>query len=152
MALPGSHDFARDAWFQGMGGVGRALGPVEVIGPSPGGGLDSVRDRLGRHIRAQLPGNAGGIATALANGDQAAVNEEDWQKIRDVAVRYLPSGTERANFLHGLDHVRGLMAMGETYDILYSQRQASSSAVVGVLNEILDLIRAEKRPPRNNRP
>jgi hypothetical protein len=44
------------------------------------------------------------------------------------------------------------MAMGETYDILYSQRQASSSAVVGVLNEILDLIRAEKRPPRNNRP
>jgi hypothetical protein len=80
------------------------------------------------------------------------VNEEDWQKIRDVAVRYLPSGNERANFLHGLDRVRGLMAMGETYDILYSQRPASSAAIVGVLNEILDLIRAEKRPPRNNRP
>ncbi len=31
MALPGSHDFARDAWFAGIGGVGRAIGPVEVV-------------------------------------------------------------------------------------------------------------------------
>jgi competence protein ComEC len=28
MALPGGYDFARDAWFRRIGGVGRALGPV----------------------------------------------------------------------------------------------------------------------------
>ena len=91
MALPGSHDFARDAWFQAIGGVGRALDQVEVIEPSPGGGLDALRDRLGRHIRTQLPGDAGGIATALANGDQAAVSEEDAEAMRRSGLAHLVS-------------------------------------------------------------
>jgi len=26
MALPGTYDFARDAWFKGIGGVGKAMG------------------------------------------------------------------------------------------------------------------------------
>ena len=91
MALPGSHDFARDAWFQGIGGVGRALGAVEVLKPSPGGGLDSLRDRLGQHIRTQLPGDAGGIATALANGDQAAVSEDDAEAMRRSGLAHLLS-------------------------------------------------------------
>lgn len=91
MALPGSHDFARDAWFQGIGGVGRAMGPVEIVEPSLGGGLDALRDRLGRHIRAQLPGGAGGIATALANGDQAAVSEEDAEAMRRSGLAHLLS-------------------------------------------------------------
>ncbi len=30
MALPGTYDFARDAWFQGIGGVGKALGTLTV--------------------------------------------------------------------------------------------------------------------------
>jgi competence protein ComEC len=91
MALPGSHDFARDAWFQGIGGVGRAIGQVEVVTPSPGGGLDSLRDRLGRHIRDRLPGDAGGIATALANGDQAAVSEDDAEAMRRSGLAHLLS-------------------------------------------------------------
>ena len=33
MALPGSHDFARDAWFAQRGGVGRAIGAVIRIWP-----------------------------------------------------------------------------------------------------------------------
>ena len=33
MALPGTYDFARDAWFQGIGAVGKALGPVTVVQP-----------------------------------------------------------------------------------------------------------------------
>lgn len=91
MALPGSHDFARDAWFQGIGGVGRAMGTVEVVHPSPGGGLDALRDRLGTHIRAELPGGAGGIATALANGDQAAVSEDDAEAMRRSGLAHLLS-------------------------------------------------------------
>ena len=34
MALPGSYDFARDAWFKQIGGVGRAIGPVTVLVPA----------------------------------------------------------------------------------------------------------------------
>src|SRR5690606_32975449 len=70
MALPGSHDFGRDAWFRGDGGVGRALGPLTLVTPAEGTGLDSVRSRLDRHIRAQVSERSGGIATALVTGDQ----------------------------------------------------------------------------------
>ena len=91
MALPGSHDFSRDAWFQGIGGVGRAIGPVAIVEPSPGGGLDELRDRLGRHIRKQLPGASGGIATALATGDQAAVGKEDAEAMRRSGLAHLLS-------------------------------------------------------------
>ena len=91
MALPGSHDFSRDAWFAGIGGVGRAIGPTELVRPSANGGLDSLRDRLGRHIREQLPGRSGGIATALATGDQAAVGEEDAEAMRRSGLAHLLS-------------------------------------------------------------
>ena len=91
MALPGSHDFARDAWFQGIGGVGRVIGGVEVIKPEAGSDIDALRNRLGRHIRDRLPGETGGIATALATGDQAAVGEEDAEAMRRSGLAHLLS-------------------------------------------------------------
>ena len=91
MALPGSHDFARDAWFAGIGGVGRAIGPLQMVEGAHDGSLDTLRDRLGRHIRSQLPGGSGGIATALATGDQAAVGEEDAEAMRRSGLAHLLS-------------------------------------------------------------
>ncbi len=91
MALPGSHDFARDAWFAGIGGVGRAIGPIDLLRPSSVSSLDGIRDRLGRHIRTRLPGGSGGIATALATGDQAAVSEEDAEAMRRSGLAHLLS-------------------------------------------------------------
>ena len=46
MALPGTYDFARDAWFKGIGAVGKALGPVTVVQPAQPHGLDRARDGL----------------------------------------------------------------------------------------------------------
>ncbi|HEU0311313.1 MAG TPA: ComEC/Rec2 family competence protein [Sphingomicrobium sp.] len=91
MALPGSHDFARDAWFQGIGAVGRAIGAVQLVEPAGASGVDALRNRLGRHIRERLPGSAGGIATALATGDQAAVDEEDAEAMRRSGLAHLLS-------------------------------------------------------------
>ena len=91
MALPGSHDFARDAWFAGIGGVGRAIGRVQLVSGSGGRGLDAMRDGLGRHIRERLPGRSGGIATALATGDQAAVSEDDAEAMRRSGLAHLLS-------------------------------------------------------------
>ena len=91
MALPGSHDFARDAWFQGIGGVGRTIGHPEILKPAAGGGVDRLRDQLGHHIREKLPASAGGIATALATGDQAAVSEEDAEAMRRSGLAHLLS-------------------------------------------------------------
>jgi len=91
MALPGGHDFARDAWFQRRGAVGRAIGPVEILVASPGGGIGALRDRLGEHIRTQLPASSGGIATALANGDQGAVTASDADAMRRSGLAHLLS-------------------------------------------------------------
>src|SRR4051812_20990138 len=77
MALPGTYDFARDAWFKKIGAVGKAIGPVEVIEPSDEHGLDRVRARLREQIGNSLPTQSAGIAIALATGDQNSVDEDD---------------------------------------------------------------------------
>ena len=46
------------------------------------GGIDALRNRIGRHIREALPANSAGVATALANGDQAGVTEADAEAMR----------------------------------------------------------------------
>jgi len=91
MALPGTHDFARDAWFAGLGAVGRSLGKVGVLRGATPSGLDSLRDRLDRHVRTQLPGSSGTIATALATGDQNAVSEDDADAMRRSGLAHLLS-------------------------------------------------------------
>lgn len=91
MALPGTHDFARDAWFKGIGAVGRSLGDLEVLKPAKPSGLDSIRERLGNHIRSRLPGPEGTIASALATGDQNAVSEEDAESMRRSGLAHLLS-------------------------------------------------------------
>jgi competence protein ComEC len=91
MALPGTHDFARDAWFAGLGAVGRSLGKVEVLKAAGPGGLDHARERLGSHIRARLPGPSGTIAEALATGNQNAVSEEDADAMRRSGLAHLLS-------------------------------------------------------------
>jgi len=91
MALPGGYDFSRDAWFRGIGAVGRVLGQPQVVEPGESSGLDAVRSRLGEHIRARLPGASGGIATALATGDQNAVGEDDAEAMRRSGLTHLLS-------------------------------------------------------------
>jgi competence protein ComEC len=91
MALPGGYDFARDAWFRGLGATGRALGPVELVRPAQGGGLEAVRRRLGAHIREHLPPAAAGIAVALATGDQGSVLAEDAEAMRRSGLAHLLS-------------------------------------------------------------
>ena len=55
MALPGTYDFARDAWFQGIGGVGKALGTLTVVKPAQPQGLERARTDLRQHIATRLP-------------------------------------------------------------------------------------------------
>ncbi len=91
MALPGSHDHARDAWFRGIGGTGRALDPPTIIEAGTPGWLDNLREGLGSRIRERLPESSGAIATALANGDQGAISEADAEAMRRSGLAHLLS-------------------------------------------------------------
>jgi competence protein ComEC len=93
--VPGAYDFARVAWFQGIGATGRALGPVVVVRAAEQGGaaawLSAMRGRLSAHIQSRLAGGAGGIASALATGDQGAIPEEDAEAMRRSGLAHLLS-------------------------------------------------------------
>ncbi|MEO7654143.1 MAG: ComEC/Rec2 family competence protein [Sphingomicrobium sp.] len=91
MALPGSHDFARDAWFRRIGGVGRAIGPARILEPGQLAGLDGARESLRRLIADRIPGSAGGIAIALVTGDQNGVGKEDAEAMRRSGLTHLLS-------------------------------------------------------------
>jgi competence protein ComEC len=88
-AVPGAYDFARVAWFSGIGATGRGFSPVEVTMPGRGGA--GVRVALSRHIVAQLDGSAGGIAAALATGDVGAISDADAEAMRRAGLAHLLS-------------------------------------------------------------
>ncbi|MFL6830301.1 MAG: ComEC/Rec2 family competence protein [Sphingomicrobium sp.] len=91
MALPGTYDFARDAWFKGIGAVGKALGPLTVVRSAEPAGFEKVRGRLREHIAGRLPGSSAGVAIALATGDQNAVGEDDAEAMRRSGLTHLLS-------------------------------------------------------------
>ncbi|SEK62682.1 competence protein ComEC [Sphingomonas palmae] len=88
-AVPGAYDFARVAWFEGLGATGRAI-DIAVIARA-GSDREGIRARLTRHIEAQLPGSAGGIAAALATGDTGAIADEDAEAMRRAGLAHLLS-------------------------------------------------------------
>ena len=90
-AVPGAYDYARTAWFDGMGATGRGFAPVSVVagGRSHDAGL---RVRLSQHIQASAGGGgAGGIAAALATGDQGGIPAEDNEAMRRSGLAHLLS-------------------------------------------------------------
>jgi competence protein ComEC len=91
MALPGTYDFARDAWFQGIGAVGKVLGDITVVQSAAPKGLDRIRENLRRHIAGRLPDSSAGIAIALVTGDQNAVDQDDAEAMRRSGLTHLLS-------------------------------------------------------------
>jgi len=80
---PGSYDFARDLFFQGIGATGLVVGQIRVIdAPRPAAlwvsyaaFIEMLRDGVDRRIRAAVPGDAGSIASALITGEQDAISK-----------------------------------------------------------------------------
>ncbi|HEX4410554.1 MAG TPA: ComEC family competence protein [Xanthobacteraceae bacterium] len=79
---PGSYDFARDLYFQGIGASGFVRGPVKIVtAPSTQGlrqridaAIQSMRDTIDARIRAVLPGDRGAIAAMLIDGKRDAID------------------------------------------------------------------------------
>lgn len=91
-AVPGAYDFARVAWFEGLGATGRGFAPVRVARAGAArGGLDALRQRLTAHIESCVAGSAGGIAAALATGDTGAIADEDAEAMRRAGLAHLLS-------------------------------------------------------------
>jgi competence protein ComEC len=80
---PGSYDFSRDMFFQGIGASGFAMGAITVREPPERGGLalyyaalmQGIRDAVDARIHNQIDGDRRAIATALLTGRRDAITE-----------------------------------------------------------------------------
>jgi competence protein ComEC len=94
-AAPGAFDFQRLAYFEGLGGVGFAIGPVEVVSRADASASGLVLARLRQEVvgrsLAALPGTGGAVAAALLTGERAAIPEDELARIRDSGLAHLLS-------------------------------------------------------------
>ncbi|MDB5715167.1 MAG: ComEC/Rec2-like protein [Sphingomonadales bacterium] len=89
-SVPGGYDFARAAWFMGLGATGKSLGAVVREGGEPTH-EQGFRDRLSAHIKTQVSGSAGGIAAAFATGDRGGIATSDEDAMRASGLTHLLS-------------------------------------------------------------
>jgi competence protein ComEC len=91
-ALPGGYDFARRAWFQGIGATGSALGTISVYKSAPQAPLfANSRLVLTRHILDNMPAGTGAIGAALVTGDQGQIQQVDADAMRNSGMAHLLS-------------------------------------------------------------
>jgi competence protein ComEC len=98
-ALPDGFDFARSAWFQGLGAVGYSRNAIEraQIDTPPDwdvalrGTLERTRRAIGTRITAALPGEAGAIANALITGERGGITEATNNAFRDSGLFHIMS-------------------------------------------------------------
>jgi len=90
---PGAFDFARQAYFQGIGGVGFALSRVEkrASAARPGFWRQVHRLRLSvdHRIRAAVAGRAGAMASALLTGLRGGIPDADEEAMQTAGLAHL---------------------------------------------------------------
>lgn len=90
---PGAFDFRRHVFFQGIGGIGYAVGHARVLTPpsgSSGLALAEVRRRINAAVvRAIGDPTRGAVAAALLTGQRQAVPEATYGALRDSGLAHL---------------------------------------------------------------
>ncbi len=98
-ARPGGYDFAREAYFRGIGAVGSAAGTFKVMPPpsSPGWRLalaakvDEARNILTKRIAQAFGGQSGAVAAALVTGKRGLIAEETNDALRAAGIYHIVS-------------------------------------------------------------
>ncbi|WP_019905114.1 ComEC/Rec2 family competence protein [Methylobacterium sp. 77] len=98
-ARPGGYDFARDAYFRGIGAVGSLVGKIEVKPPptplpwtvSLAAAVDDARNALTRRITDANGGQAGAVAAALVTGKRGLINAETNEILRAAGIYHVVS-------------------------------------------------------------
>jgi len=79
--VPGGYDAQFVSYFDGVGAYGTAFGVPEIVRGEEGSlrsAIEWVRRAIAARIDPVLGPQIGGVATALINGDQSRVTQDDW--------------------------------------------------------------------------
>ncbi|MCJ2140806.1 ComEC/Rec2 family competence protein [Methylobacterium sp. E-066] len=98
-ARPGGYDFARDAYFQGIGAVGSLLGAITVREPPTppplrlrlAALLDEARNALTRRIAQAEGSQAGAVAAALVTGKRGLIGPAANDALRAAGIYHVVS-------------------------------------------------------------
>ncbi|MGZ8364047.1 MAG: ComEC/Rec2 family competence protein [Caulobacteraceae bacterium] len=97
-ASPGAYDFARDAYFKGVGGVGYALDDPEFTTAPPTSlprealmRLNAWRWTLARRLVEDIDGRAGGLAAAMVTGHESWITKADQEAMRSAGIAHITS-------------------------------------------------------------
>ncbi|WP_292132244.1 ComEC/Rec2 family competence protein [Brevundimonas sp.] len=97
-ASPGAYDFARNAFFQGMGGVAFSLSPTRpaVLEEPPWRlrlvmRINAARYGLAQRIVQRLGDRTGGIAAAMVTSHETWISQEDLDVMRDSGLAHILS-------------------------------------------------------------
>ena len=96
-AMPGGYDFARDAYFAGVGAVGSALGAVRAIPPPADASwgqrfhaaIDQARNRLALRVNEVIGGDEGAIAAAMVTGKRDFLSNDAQRPIREAGIFHI---------------------------------------------------------------
>jgi competence protein ComEC len=146
-SAPGGYDFARRAWFEGIGAAGFALGDVRVIAaaPPPSGArawLTDVRTRVTARMQQGVGGPSGGVAAALITGDTGGIDEATTAAWRDSGIAHLLSisGLHIAVVVGGVMWlVRALLCLSPWIALRWPVKTiaAGTAAVAGIAYTLL---------------
>ncbi|MEO8668743.1 MAG: ComEC/Rec2 family competence protein [Bauldia sp.] len=96
--MPGGYDFARAAFYEGIGAVGFAYGAARpaTLGPAPLGvrlwrPIEELRDLIRVRVEEALPGDNGRIAASLIMGDQGGISEDTQDAMRASGLGHVLS-------------------------------------------------------------
>ena len=144
-ARPGGYDFARDAYFRGIGAVGSLVGRVTARAPPEppdlslrfAAAVDAARNGLTRRIADAIGGQAGAVAAALITGTRGLIDERTNDILRAAGIYHIVS-------ISGLHMVlaagtflwiaRALLALAPGAALLWSIKKIA--AMVGMLGAV----------------
>ena len=142
-ALPGGYDFSRDAYFEGIGAVGTALGAISVLPPPATASwrerffaaIDRTRNRLAVRVDAIIGGDEGAIAAAMVTGKRDFLSNDAKDLIREAGIFHIItiSGLQMT-LVAGIFFViaRRLLALSPTLALNYPiKKWAAGVAMLG---------------------
>ncbi len=95
---PGSYDFRRRAYFEGIGAVGYGITALTLIKNTPQSQTFSnkirhkimqLRESLTYYIRIHVPGQSGAVIAALVTGDRSGIKDETRQAFADAGIAHI---------------------------------------------------------------
>ena len=144
-ALPGGYDFARDAFFARIGGVGSALGKIDIMPPPDPAPLDlrffaaidRMRNQLAQRVYRTIGDDAGAIAAAMVAGKRDFLSPDARTLIRRAGIFHIItiSGVQMT-LVSGIFFIgiRRLLALSQTLALSYPiHKWAAALAILGAI-------------------